>query len=117
MFSAAEVGIILLIGASWIGALLLVMMLGYARREYGPHKGRTIGAILMETAMSFSVAIFLLASLPLVRLVDPDVKPDVQMVIRYVDVTICLLVVWVSVARMMLWALRGDGGQTTTARR
>lgn len=110
MYSQAELLTLLGTIVAWCGAFVLAAILLYARREYGPNKSRTMGAILIDTSLGFAALVVVIAGLPLVRIVWPDVLP--LPVSRLVNVGSLVGVIWFAVARLLVWLLKGDAGQT-----
>lgn len=107
MYSAAEVWALVLIVTTWIGAALLVAILLYARREYGPKKSATIGAILIDTGLFFAALLMFLGALPLLRIVWPGAFPPDKL--RWLNLGLLVGGVWVAVGRLLVWLLHGEG--------
>jgi hypothetical protein len=99
-----------LIVAAWLGAFILAAILLYARREYGARKGRTIGAILIDTSLAFATLVVVLGLVPFVRIINPDWPPP--LVLRFVNILAFTGIIWFAVARLLVWLLRGDAGQS-----
>lgn len=110
MYSQAELLTLLGTIVAWLGAFVLAAILLYARREYGPNKSRTMGAILIDTSLGFAALVVVIAALPLVRIIWPEFLP--LMVSRFVSVGSLVAVIWFAVGRLLVWLLRGDAGQT-----
>lgn len=110
MYSQSELLALLGTIVAWIGAVIMFAVLLYARREYGPGKNRTIGAILIDTSLGFCGLVVVLATVPLVRIVWEGFLPTTAA--RFINVGSLVAVIWFAVARLLIWLLKGDGGQT-----
>jgi peptidoglycan biosynthesis protein MviN/MurJ (putative lipid II flippase) len=109
-FDRGEVVALLGVTTAWLGCVILAAILFYARREYGRRKSRTIGAILIDTSLGFALLIMVLGAVPFVRIIWPDFLP--VNAARLVNIGGLVAVVWFAAARMLVWLLQGDGGQT-----
>lgn len=110
MYSQAELLTLLGTIVAWIGAFVLAAILLYARREYGPNKSRTMGAILIDTSLGFAALVVVIGGVPLVRIIWPDFLP--LWAARTINVGSLVFVIWFAVARLLIWLLPGDAGQT-----
>jgi len=109
MYSRSEVLALLLIGVAWLGAIILFLILLYARTKFGVGKSRTIGAILIDIGMTFAGLTMVLGLLPFVRIfAELDGEPWTT-VIRFGNIGSLSLVIWFAVARLLIFFLIGDG--------
>lgn len=110
-FSAYDLSRIVLLVLIWVGAMILFGFLFWARTRFGWgwEASGEISAIVMDIAMILCFLIMVLSVLPAFRTLGLYSSEEAMMRVGLINLVVIFLVVWLSIARWLVWAfpLRG----------